>query len=361
MLEAIFQEIIEIFREFFRSIGIAWDAGNLWARRVAILILVWPLIMMGIGLWFKPVAFAIALLPAIALIVLLLVRPLISAGIMVPKIPRKIMQWIFTITGIELAIGFYFAITPIGNDPALLAILALAIATFLLLTSGIQKKVPGVGFIKFVMVMTIIITTIILFFGGREEVKKMAEEKAAPAQKQIAYVEDGYYVTQNTVIQPYAKKPTTITAIDDKKVRAVINCDKKEFVADVGNEESVRVHHLYYGAVVDQNRCSFNPSGDAAPISGYPGRENLPRYQNDLPFQQFPAHSVVFYIVNERGGIITADYIKHEGGALNFTNYSGEKAQLYLVYNFSQALMSSEMAEQIGWDGSTATFEAVRY
>ena len=361
MLEAIFQEIIEIFREFFRSIGIAWDAGNLWARRVAILILVWPLIMMGVGLWLKPVAFVIALLPAIALIVLLLIRPLITAGVMIPKIPRKIMQWVFTITGAECAIGFYFAITPIGNDSALLAILALAVTTFLLLTFGIQEKIPGIGFVKFVMIMTIIIVTIIFFFGGWEEVRKMAEEKTSPKQKQIAYVEDGYYVTQNTVIQPYAKKPTTITAINDKKVRAVINCDKKEFVADIGNRESTRIHHLYYGAVVDQNRCSFNPSGDAAPISGYPGRENLPRYQNDLPFQQFPAHSVVFYLVNDRGSIITADYIRREGGTLNFTNYSSEKAQLYLVYNFSQALMSSEMAEQIGWDGSTATFVATRF
>ncbi|HEY4519159.1 MAG TPA: hypothetical protein VJK01_02280 [Candidatus Paceibacterota bacterium] len=352
-------ELWEIFQDI-------WATGNRWTRIALAIIVGWPILLLVYALGNPPIwsGSLMALIPVIALFILIMTRldPMVLAVVMAFKKGRTVLSYISTIVGIELAIGVYCTLVRIGNDPELAMLLILFLVTYIFLAMGVKGN-KFVGFAKSVCVAGIIILTAIFIFGGREEIKERAEDSMQRKESAIRQYEviDGLEV-------PYDRRPgrprvetqTVRLEVDSgKQITLTTNCQQDDFIIALEPGETARIRHVYK-PLFRQNQCSFSITKRALPIYGLrrDGEEakNLPRFENDLPFPELPAHANVFYIkdgVNRRESV----YIKNEGGAIRLTNYTDRVVEARQRYNYPDQFMN----QQIGWDGSTATFEAVKY
>jgi len=352
-------ELWEIFQDI-------WATGNRWARWAIAIIVGWPILLLVYALGNPPIwsGSLMALIPVIALFILIMTRldPMVLAVVMAFKKGRTVLSYISTIVGIELAIGVYCTLVKIGNDPELAMLLILLLATYIFLAMGVKGN-KFIGFARFVCVAGIIILTLIFIFGGRDKIKERAEDSMQRGEGAVRQYEviDGLEVPYDRRSgKPRVETQTVRLEVDSgKQITLTTNCQQDDFIVTLDSGETARIRHVYK-PLYRQNQCSFSITGRALPIYGLrrDGEEakNLPRLENDFPFPELPAHANVFYIKD--GESKREPYIiRNEGGAIRLTNYTDRAVEVRQRYNYPDQFMN----QQIGWDGSTATFEAVKY
>lgn len=188
-------------------------------------------------------------------------------------------------------------------------------------------------------------------------IRKDAAKKTESRNLEQEYkwrLEEGLYIPPGgTQARPHQKKE--VARIESgNEITLITPCSNKDgdFVAYLEPGESIQVRHVATLSVY-QNRCSFSITGDALPIFGLAGGVNRGRYRNDLPFPELPAHAVVFYTTDKKN----VEYIRQDGGIINFTNTSAGKKEVRARYNYPDEFMN----EQVGWDGSTVKIKALKY
>ena len=354
-------ELWEIFQDI-------WATGNRWARWAIAIIVGWPILLLVYALWNPPIwsGSLMALIPVIALFILIMTRldPMVLAVLATFKSGRTVLKIISTVVGVELFIGVYCTLVKIGNDPELAMLLILFLVTYIFLAMGVKGN-KFVGFAKSVCVLGIIILTAIFIFGGRKEVKKMAARKG----EGVTFItkgemEDGYWVVPEKLsIKPRVETENVVREkLSDNDVRLIVNCRKPALIYTLAPGESIQIRHIDFGGWEWKNRCSYNAAGSAIPIYGERYKVTRPRFRHDLPFPEMPAGAVGFSLEDENGKIVSSDYIKNQGGIIYFNNTSGKTVKAMLRYNYMKAFTENPVtAQQIGWDGSTATFVATRF
>ena len=345
-----------------RFFGIVWRTGNFWGRIFILLIVCWPLFLaliatIGAG---TAITSLLALIPFFAIVAGIAAYPVISAALVYFNKSRNILGWIAAIIGTELVIGAYFSALPLSNDRGLVPLLILVIAALVLLS--LAKKL---AFVRSILWIALIILTAIFIFGGREEVKKMGARKGEGVTFTTkGEMEDGYWVVPEKLsIKPRVETSDVKQDLrDDTDIRITTNCREPVVIATLATGQNIQIRHIDFGGWEWKNRCSYNAAGSAIPIYGERYKVTRPRFRHDLPFPEMPAGAVGFSLEDEDGKIVSSDYIKNQGGIIYFNNTSGKTVKAMLRYNYMKAFTENPVtAQQIGWDGSTATFVATRF
>jgi len=347
IFELTLQELWEIILDI-------WATGNRWARIALAIIIGWPILLLVYALGNPPIwsGSLMALIPVIALFILIMTRldPMVLAVVMAFKKGRTVLSYISTIVGIELAIGVYCTLVRIGNDPELAMLLILFLITYIFLAMGVKGN-KFVGFAKSVCIVGIIILTAIFILGGREEIREKAEANYHPPGHPAPYPQD------------YAKKETRRFEYPEPgggiAVKLETNCDKEDFIATIPPRHKIELHHVYFAETLKANRCSYNVYGDSYPVFG-PGElfQTKREFKGDLPAPQFHAHtSLIKFLHPDMRTVYQA--VERNGDVISTENCSDGEIRVYSIYNLSKGILFSGLAQQIGHDGSTVTFEGV--
>lgn len=360
------------FDECEEILGAFWDTGNRWARRTIYWMVAYPFILIAIALFGNltiNTLVAIAI-PLFAIVMLLMSnighRPLIVAGIAAFDEGKAALRWLMFALGMEAVAGLYFGLVPITNDYRLIPILLLVVMALMFLSlSGVKK----LGFIKGILWLLTIGITVIFFYGGRDEVKKIGTRTGEGDETSSAFVtkghmEDGYWVApEKTTIKPRMEAWEVREDLSGgKDTRITTNCREPVTITALAPGESVQIRHVDFGGWEMKNRCSYNAAGGAVPIYGETDKVTRPRFRYDLPFPEMPAGAVGFSLEDANGNIVAYDYIKSAGNIIYMKNSSGKTVNAMLRYNYMKAFTENPTTrQQIGWDGSTATFVATRF
>ena len=187
-----------------------------------------------------------------------------------------------------------------------------------------------------------------------DAIMKMEGRNLQQEQEYKWRLEEGLYIPPGgTQARPHQKKEV-VRVESGNEIAITTPCGDKngDFIAYLEPGENIQIRHVATLSVYE-NRCSFSITGDALPIFGLAGGVNRGRYRNDLPFQEIPAHAVVFYTTDKKN----VEYIRQDGGIINFKNTSSEKEEVRARYNYPDEFMN----EQVGWDGSTVKIKALKY
>lgn len=338
-----------------------WDTGNQAAKWALLCIVMWPIvpILYGLSGWDVVVINAlIGLIPAVAFLTILITRfvdPLVLAVLASVKEGRKAVQWLFTIVAGELAIGLYFTLVPVANNRPLIPVFVLTAITLIFFILGVQGK--WVSKAKTVLILMLFGINGSFFYDWTGGIQKWLAEpkelKEIPVLfREDGHFEDGLYINpQKTTVKKYATRENKVER-NDGFIKLLYNCNTNMKIADIEPHKAVEIVHVLKQLDMD-NRCSYSYTGDFYPITGAIGQVARPKFRNDIPFpEQFPIHAVVFQLRGTNGVPLEQDYIHGNGRSLGFMNVSNAKAELWVIYNY----MSSFQNEQVGWDGSTASF-----
>lgn len=344
-----------------------WRRGNHITRLSIILITSWPVAIIIIALAGVPTLTAIvALMPAIALIVLAvqMKHPVLLPIFATIEGGQTVMRWIATIVGVELAIGLYFAIVPINNRPALVPILILAMLVALLLSVGVKSKITG--FAKSAAVITIIVVTI-MFFAADKKWQKKTEPPPTPAQaapqqqpKQDDWVKDqesGLMVKQ-TSHEVVPKGGAKIKqSVEDDRGFFTTDCKNSplNLDIDVAPGEEVEVRHIVE-SVAKMNRCSYDMRGNAHPVAEAASMIVMDRWRNEIFFSDLPPYSYVLSL-GKPGESQIAKIFESDGEHITLRNNTQKTLPLYFTFNY---INKKDWMRQVGWDGSSISFEAVK-
>ena len=213
--------------------------------------------------------------------------------------------------------------------------------------------------------LAIIILIIGVVVDEWEKVKKMGAQKGEGVTFTTkGEMEDGYWVVPEKLsIKPRVETSDVKQNLrDDTDIRITTNCREPVVIATLAPGQNIQIRHIDFGGWEWKNRCSYNAAGSAIPIYGEKNKVTRPRFRHDLPFPEMPAGAVGFSLEDENGKIVSSDYIKNQGGIIYLNNTSGKTVKAMLRYNYMKALTENPVtAQQIGWDGSTATFVATRF
>lgn len=171
---------METLEALQRLFGELWRTGNRWARWAIAVTAAWPLAIGAVGvIGSSTLVSVVALLPVAAIVLLLIsaLDPLVVAIIGVTREGRHGLRWVATIVGFELAIGVYFTIVPVRNDPSIVPLLLLASATLLFLNLGVASRTGSL--IKFISILIIIFTTTAFFMGGSKAFLNWVRDRLA--------------------------------------------------------------------------------------------------------------------------------------------------------------------------------------
>lgn len=210
------------------------------------------------------------------------------------------------------------------------------------------------------------------------------------------YLEDGTWIESEKSKPTKERVPSTTTVTffhDGKGADIVTNCQvpmRKEDEIFVEPGESIQIRHVSFHDRELENRCSLNAAGDARPIYGAGRDQNgtpktadgmnvevRSQFQYDLPFpylvwngKQVAAvgAEMVFVLCEpeqctlQEMKVHTFDYIKSKGGITYLHNTFGKRLKFNIVYNYMVHFQLDPRApEEIGRDGSTATFSVAKY
>lgn len=217
-------------------------------------------------------------------------------------------------------------------------------------SSDTNKKVKG--YTMFVGIAIIIFGIIMAIIWKAGNHQRGEETKYRPPTNPAPYPQA--YEKKETRRFEYASPSGDGTTL----VKLETNCDKEDFIAIIPPRHQIKIHHVYFDETVKANRCSYNVYGDSYPVMGPDEayHKTLAEFKNDLPAPQFIAHKSLIKFVG--AGTEYRDF-KHNGEEIVFDNCSGEDIRVYSIYNISKGILFSGLAQQIGHDGSTVTFEGV--
>ncbi len=227
-----------------------------------------------------------------------------------------------------------------------------------------DDKAVKVGTKMFWWGITLLILLAIFKFADKAISREIRVYRESHAPK--GFIEGDLWIARgSTVKKPGIKTKTRRREMaGGKDVEIVTPCEVMyPYITSLEPGENVQIRHIDFGPdFPTRNRCSYGANGASIPIYGEPGKVTRPRFRHDLPFPDLPPGVMVFIIQDARGNIVAHDYIREAGGIIYFNNPLTEKAEVHLQYNYMQAFLTDPAAnEQIGWDGSTATFHATRF
>ena len=353
-----------------------WNWSNRMAQWTIGIIAFWPIVIILAALAGSP-AFStiVAIIPALAFIGVLITRrvdPVLVALLGIITETKTLMQWAYVVITAELAIGFYFAVVPASSKPGLILLLVLACVILLFLYAGTTGKKTTSGlakFVKFVMIMTIIIITINFvgidreWWGGKPKPTKAGTEatpQSKPQPKQAEWAKDpesGLLVKQ-TSHEVVSKEGAKIKkSIVDGNGTFTRDCKDSPLYLeiDVAPGEEVEVRHIVE-SIAKMNRCSYDMRGNAHPVAEAASMIVFDKWRNDIFFPDLPPYSYVFSL-GKPGESQIAKIFEAEGEHITLQNNTDKALPLYFTFNY---INKKDWMRQVGWDGSSISFEAVK-
>jgi hypothetical protein len=154
--------MIALLMEIFRVVVALWHFGNTWTRRIARLILFWPLFLFSLAyllpresaLFWLPL---VGLLPLVGTLYLLTELPLFTGAVALFGKGRKIISILFAISAISILFGIVLGGIPWANDRNMIP-LAFALLVLSFFPIGRAKKW---------VVFALVIIAAIILLGGR--------------------------------------------------------------------------------------------------------------------------------------------------------------------------------------------------
>jgi len=211
-------------------------------------------------------------------------------------------------------------------------------------------------------------------------------------EKQKSYYRDtdGSWIVdeQSKPIVPEVPSATKVTFFHGRKAgKIVTNCKNlldKDIFVEPG--ESIQVRHASFHREHLRNRCSFNAVGDALPINGAdrdqygvaksPGGFNVVAREQFFMALPFPyldwkgktvaavGGEMIFTLCDPENcalevmpdAAISFEYIERVGGMATLKNTSGKRLKFDVFLNYMTHFQTDPKGNDIGRDGSTATF-----
>ncbi len=219
-----------------------YQKANLLLRLAIITALLWPAFAIGSGVLLTPanaqtLVPLVTLSPLIPMVLFLLGAPYRYFLIAQDPDAKIGFRWAAAFIGVELAIGVYFAVIPVSNDPGLTPLLVLtASAIFFLRLAQVAR------WLRFLLVLLLIGITVIFIVGGRERIQAVFNSPnrvpvvRVPAQPQPLPHETGAQrrdvspTTEPAAHTPVATQPAkAIPPITAGPVAVVKDADNYEF------------------------------------------------------------------------------------------------------------------------------------
>lgn len=335
------------------------------------------------AIFVKEWMFATAILgivPAVAIIILLLTRidPLVAGALALFETGRTVLQWICTLVGAELALGFYFAVVPVANDPKLVFLVVLAAATIFFLSFGVQGKLASA--VKFLLALFLIGATVVFYMGGREKIQKKINGENAILNTDSMFMqhiekkpgelvinENGLWVERQSSKPAQLVKQRFGTRIDviakeDGGEEIGLRTDCAEIVEVTTLQQGERIEIIPFPQTsAIYNRCSFSISETMPPeFYEVEGQQTIndPSHAELLPCKKAPAQINTFLIKDARGELIDCHWFTNKKRVIKILNDIGEDLKIYHAYNSSQ---TGQPGGQIGLvRGATITFRITK-
>ena len=128
-----------LLKEVWEVIVALWNTGNNLARIALLIIIGWPLLMVGISLigisYLTPLVALILVMGAILLGIATL-DPLVVSALALFRQGQQTIRLVATVVSYELIIGIYFSIVPVAVHISLVPLLLLSALTFFFLLIG---------------------------------------------------------------------------------------------------------------------------------------------------------------------------------------------------------------------------------
>ena len=148
------------------------DNANFVLKTGLFIAILWPLAAMATAIFLSPsnaqtIVPIIELSPLAGLFFIILGASFGIAILFRNPLVRQGFVWVCALIGVELAIGVYFALVPVSNDPGLIPLLVLAAsALFFLRIAGYAQWLSAL------LTLLLIGITVTFFVGGRAELLK---------------------------------------------------------------------------------------------------------------------------------------------------------------------------------------------
>lgn len=144
-------------------------------------------------------------------------------------------------------------------------------------------------------------------------------------------------------------------------VRLEANCDKVEYFAQLKPGQKIEIRHIVDSGQEKHNRCSYNVYGDSYPVSEAPANmQTKPELKDDLLAPDIIAHMHMFQVLLGEGGMSLYEPFTKNGGKKVLINSSpGEDMKLFFANNLPKHILKSNLAQDVGHDGSIVVFEGI--